>query len=271
MTEAATPGAFRRRAREFARRAVGRLRGSTSGWSAAQPLARRRSDARRYWSHAGDDSWAPNSHWFNGLGEDTWVEVSREHLTLFETFAKALDAPLADQVVIDWGCGGGANAVVFAPRAKSFIAADVAEASVAECLRQVASVCDTPTQGLHIDIDHPERAVSGIHGTCDLFLCLYVLELTAGAEDALRIVRIAEKLLAPGGIAMIQVKYRTQDSQTRSRRRNYSRNLANMTTFWIDDFWNRAAECGLTPRLLTLVPRNSLDARYAYYALTKPS
>jgi hypothetical protein len=83
-------------------------------------------------------------------------------------------------------------------------------------------------------------------------------------------VRIAERLLVDGGIAFVQVKYHNADRNTRGHKRNYRRNLANMTTFGIDEFWLRAQECGLTPRLITLVPRNRLDSRYAYYALTKP-
>ncbi len=60
------------------------------------------------------------------------------------------------------------------------------------------------------------------------------------------------------------------DRRTRGHRRNYRRNLADMTTFGIDEFWLQAEECGLTPRPVSLVPRNRLDSRYAYYALTKP-
>lgn len=66
-----------------------------------------------------------------------------------------------------------------------------------------------PVEPVHVDIENPERAVDGREGSCDTFVCLYVLELTAGPEEALRIVRIAERLLVSGGLAFIQVKYRT--------------------------------------------------------------
>ncbi len=76
--------------------------------------------------------------------------------------------------------------------------------------------------------------------------------------------------LVSGGIAFVQVKYHNADGRTRGHRRNYRRNLADMTTFGIDEFWLQAEECGLTPRPVSLGPRNRLDSRYAYYALTKP-
>jgi Methyltransferase domain len=226
--------------------------------------------ASDYWSSESDDGWNANSHWRGGLGEQHWSQVGADHLAMYTTFAAAL-RPTADLgSVIEWGCGGGANAVAFAPGATWYVAADVSKSSVAECIAQVASVCSTPVEGLVIDIASPEEAAAGYAGHFDVFLCTYVLELTASPTEALRIAAIAHQLLAPGGLAMIQVKYHTAARGTRGRRRNYRKNLANMTTFGIDEFWCAAQDIGLTPRLVTLIPENHLDARYAYYALEKP-
>jgi hypothetical protein len=65
------------------------------------------------------------------------------------------------------------------------------------------------------------------------------------------------------------MKYHTADWRPRVYKRDYARSLSTMTTFAIDEFWSLTTECGLTPRLVTLVPENHLDTRYAYYALTK--
>lgn len=231
-----------------------------------------RIDADRYW-RGGDlsPSWSSNSHWADGLASDDWKRVGSDHLAIFDRFARALGLPTTPDLVIEWGCGGGANAVVFAPRATKFVAADISAESVAECVRQVASVCATPTDGVVIDLSHPELAAAELDGMCDLFICVYVIELTPTSDDALKIVDAAERLLKVGGMAILQVKYRTRDRRTRGHRRDYDKNVANMTTFWIDEFWQCAKERGLTPEFVTLVPKNHLDQRYAYYALTKPS
>jgi hypothetical protein len=251
-------------------RAMRRLRRAADRGGIEQSLSRRVSDAGEFWSTPEETGWSASSHWRSGLGDDAWLEVGREHRVIFDRFAKALDFTTSAPVVIEWGCGGGANAVAFAPTAERFIAADVAAESLAECERQIQAACDTPSESLLIDIAHPERAIAGLEESCDVFLCLYVLELTAGPEEALRILRIAERVLVGGGLALIQVKYHTADAETRGYRRNYRRNVSSMTTFGIDEFWLHAAECGLVPRLVTLVPENRLDSRYAYYALTKP-
>jgi SAM-dependent methyltransferase len=180
----------------------------------AQTISRRIADARNYWSATSGDAWPSDSHWRNGLGDDTWLEVGRDHLRIFQEFARGLDMQQSPGRVIEWGCGGGANAFAFAPIASTFVAADVAPESVAECVRQVRAVCETPIEPVQIDIENPERSVEGRDESCDTFLCLYVIELTAGTEEALRILRIAERLLVSGGMAFIQVKYRTADRPT---------------------------------------------------------
>jgi hypothetical protein len=42
-----------------------------------------------------------------------------------------------------------------------------------------------------------------------------------------------------------------------------------MTTYRIDEFWTSAIKFGLRPELVTLVPRNALDERYAYFLLRR--
>ena len=249
---------------------MGRLSLAAGRVGTNHPLSRRPSHARGYWSGQADPRWLSDSHWRGGLEEDVWLEVGQDHLTIFEQFAKALDGPANPSVVVGWGCGRGANAVAFAPSAKKFITADVSRESVAECVRQNAAVCDTPTESVLIDIEHPERAIAGPEETCDAFLCLYVLETDRGTRGSSADPPDRRTAASLWGIAFIQVKYHTADWFTRGHKRNYRLNLANMTTFGIDEFRLCAAECGLTPRLITLVPKSRLDSRYAYYALTKP-
>ena len=106
---------------------------------------------------------------------------------------------------------------------------------------------------------------------CELFLCFYVFELLPTPEYGLRLLNIARQLLVPGGVAVIQIKYSTSDRWTKSHVRDYHRNVANMTTYAIDEFWIHAAGAGFEPRSVALVPKNRLDERYAYFALARPS
>lgn len=228
-----------------------------------------------YWADSSTPNWATNSHWRDGL-EEGWNDIGLEHYARVRQAVRAAGGVETDQGpefgrVIEWGCGGGANAVVFAPRSRAFVAADISESSLQECRRQVGRVTDVPLTTVLIDSGHPEGALPTIGaGSIDLFLCFYVFELLPSEEYALRVLRLSQQLLAPGGVAEIQVKYRTQDRRTRSMSRSYERNLARMTTFAIDEFWQEAADIGFEPLFVQLVPVNAFDERYAYFALRKP-
>jgi hypothetical protein len=158
----------------------------------------------------------------------------------------------------------------FAPRCDEFIGVDVAEAAtLAECARQVAEVCNTPFIPVLVKIPDPEAAVRMISPKCDLFLCFYVLELVPSQEYGLRLPRIAHDVLTDDGLALVQIKYSTRSWRTLPRRRHYRAHLADMTTYPIDEFWVAAERCGLRPEAVHIVPKNALDEHYAYFLMTR--
>jgi hypothetical protein len=228
-------------------------------------------DAADYWSTGeGSASWRSNSHWRGGTIDDSlWSSIGADHLDLWRMFAAAVGQKPERDRIVEWGVGGGANAVHFAPIAGEFVAVDVAQASLDECERQVRAVTSTPFVPVLVDVATPESAIASSPAPCDLFLCFYVLELVPTQDYGLRIVKIAEQMLADGGLAVIQTKYSTDRLETKSRNRRYTRHVANMTTYRIDEFWSAAKGCGLEPLLISLVTENALDERYAYYLLQK--
>jgi SAM-dependent methyltransferase len=229
-------------------------------------------DAQEYWNDTGGERWRSDSHWRDAsvfTGGDLWSRIGRRHLDLFERGARTVGFDRSVGRVVEWGCGGGANAVHFAKLADEFVGVDIAPETVAECERQVAEHAGTPFRGVLVGVDDPERAVPEI-GTCDLFLCFYVFELIPSPEYGERLLRIARDVLASGGLAIIQIKYDDGRFRTRPRRRGYRRGVAEMTTYPIAAFWQLAERCGLRPETVELVPRNELDERYAYFLLSRP-
>lgn len=190
-------------------------------------------------------------------------------MALFDRLAATMGGREHFGRVVEWGAGGGANAVAFAPRADEFVAVDVAAASLPECARQVGAVCATPVTPVLAQVGDPEAALDEIPVPCDLFLCLYVLELVPGPEYGLRLMRLAAEALREGGLAFAQIKYDDGSLITRSRRRGYRRNPAAMTTYRIEQFWVAMQGLGLVPEVVSLVPENDLDQRYAYFLLRR--
>ena len=234
--------------------------------------ARISAQAQRYWNETDVARWKADSHWHDAtvFGDgDLWARLGRRHLELVERGARKVEFTRPWRRIVEWGCGGGANAVHFAPRAEEFVGVDISAESLTECGRQVAAHCDTPYRPVLIEVAEAERAVAEIGGECDIFLCCYVFELIPTPEYGERLLRIARDLLAPGGLALIQVKYDDGRFRSRPRRRSYRSGVAGMTTYPIDEFWQLAERCGLRPESVELVPRNELDSRYAYFLLSK--
>ncbi|GAA4773088.1 hypothetical protein GCM10023200_01860 [Actinomycetospora chlora] len=231
-------------------------------------------DAQDYWSGPDTDRWRANSHWRDAqifADGDLWHHLGAQHLAMLERGARAVDFARPWDRVIEWGCGGGANAVHFASRANEFIGVDVSGDSVTECGNQVAAVCDTRYVPVTIEVSRPERAIDDVGaGTCDIFLSFYVFELIPTQHYGERLLRIAHQLLARGGLALVQIKYDDGRWWTRSRHRAYRSGLARMTTYTISGFWQLGERCGLEPVSVELAPDNELDGRYAYFLFSKP-
>lgn len=224
-------------------------------------------EAAAYWGDPDQRAWENNSHWSDGI-PGQWEEVGAAHLALFDKLARVLDRTPSMSTVVEWGSGGGANAVAFAPRADRFVAVDVVAASLDECARHTKAVCETAFEQVLIEVENPEAAVERIGaGSCELFLCLYVMEVLPSQDYTRRLLAIARELLAPSGVMFVQIKYRDSDDRT-PHKRNYARNLASQNILPIDQFWCIAVESGFEPQVVSLVPENDLDRNYAYFLLT---
>ncbi len=71
-------------------------------------------DASRYWSGEYGNRLQNDSHWHGGSkfnDNDLWAAIGQDHLQLFRRMRKISDAPAPLKRIVDWGCGGGANAV----------------------------------------------------------------------------------------------------------------------------------------------------------------
>src|SRR5215831_18342336 len=100
------------------------------------------SDSQNYWNGQEDRSLKQNSHWrgVGIFGDDTnWLTLGSEHFQLYERFARTLDSPRPVRRVVEWGCGGGMNAVHFGQIAEEFFGVDISSASLDECAQQMRS------------------------------------------------------------------------------------------------------------------------------------
>jgi SAM-dependent methyltransferase len=202
-------------------------------------------DAEQYWNAPNTDLLNSYSHW------------------------RMTGATKSPRRIIEWGCGGGANAVHFAPLAETYIGIDIAWPSLQECARQLDAASFGNFKPVLIDAGEPDTAVTQITQKCDLFLTTYVFEVFPTPEYGLQVLRIARNLLNEGGMAIIQIRF-TRDSWTsQPKRYAYKRHFAS-NTYRIETFWEEAEKCGFVPHSVRLVPYDKVNNNtdYAYFLLT---
>lgn len=238
------------------------------------PESRLIDEAQTYWTTNDDATFSTNSHW-RGSGpfvdDALWLGIGRRHVELVGQAQRWTGATEPPGSIVEWGCGGGMNAVALAPTTRRYVGVEISAASLAECGRQLDAIGYDGFQPVLIESGAPEAAVGRIGDPVDLFLCTYVFELVPTPEYGLRLLRVARDLLRDGGLALIQIRYSDGSPDQAPRRRRYEKNLAQMTTFQLDEFWTAAEAAGLSPLFVVLVPTQPelRERRYAYFALQK--
>lgn len=246
-----------------------------------QKISRRRAftdkrvrDSQRFWNDPRKGDLKALMHW-RGEGpfsdEEVWFDLGRCHREMLERAARWAELELPVEGIVEWGCGGGMNAVAIAPLASRYYGVDLNEESLEECVRQVEAESAGLCVPVLIDAGTPEDAVARIDAPCDLFFSSYVFELIPTPAYGLRIMQIAHDLLRPGGVALVQVRYHSGIGLVSESRSAYERNWVSSTSYTIDGFWQSCEEVGFEPMYVTLVPvQPELDeSRYAYFALKR--
>jgi SAM-dependent methyltransferase len=231
-------------------------------------------DSEKYWNNESKKELKQYSHW-RGQGvfidDSRWVSIGLQHLEMYKEFACLENFNKSLERVIEWGCGGGANAIYFAKIARDYYGVDISNDSLDECKKQLSKEGLENFQPILIEASKPESVCELISETCDLFLSTYVFELIPSQEYGIKLLKIAYQLLKNNGMALIQIKYSTEAPHTQSKKRDYNKNMTSMTTYSIEQFWTLAEECGFKPQAIKLVPKQPLvdDERYAYFFLLK--
>jgi len=226
-------------------------------------------DAARYWSRSGDSPKVRDlSHW-RGSGrwsEEEWLAVGARHYDLFRDLCRAAKIP-PDAVtsMVEWGPGGGANAVRFAEDVPALYGVDISSPNLDECSAQLRGIDYRGFTPVLVPADRPEDCLDEIDGPVDLFLSTAVFQHFPSKEYGRRVLRVAHELLGEGGVALVQTRYDSGRLDFRPKKRAYRFNAATYTSYGIDEFWELCLATGLTPLSLQLEP----DTNYAYYFLVK--
>jgi len=225
-------------------------------------------DAGVYWTDSGTSVGKQDlSHWRNiGRWDDsTWREMGNDRFRLFtELCSIAKVESCGIRKMVEWGQGGGANAMAFAGHVSEFIGVDISRPNLEECERQLTASGFDNFRPVWVKPQTPESVLDEVDEV-DFFLSTAVFQHFPSREYGVRILKIAYQLLADDGVALIQIRYDNSDTRFLTKGRDYRRNAITFTSYTLDGFWNRCQDVGLTPMYMTLDPTSN----YAYYFLRK--
>jgi predicted TPR repeat methyltransferase len=176
--------------------------------------------------------------------------------------------------VLEWGPGGGVNALQFIDQAPEYWGVEISQASLDECARVLTDAGYGGFRPVLISAEDPERAASMMPNNFDLFLCTYVFELLPGRQYGERVAQVAFDALRAGGMALIQIRYDDGTDRSSQKRGDYFQNACRFTSYRIEDFWNRMESIGFRPLYVQLVTKwvdGFSGDLYAYFSLVKPA
>jgi cyclopropane fatty-acyl-phospholipid synthase-like methyltransferase len=234
-------------------------------------------DAQKFWNNHSDQRLDQFTHsrgagYFND--DNRWLFIGKQSLEIYQALVKTTGYTKPIESMVEWGCGGGANAVYFADLVNKFYGVDISNSALEACKIQLNQKGFTNYDTIEIDAATPEKALESIPHPVDLFICLYVMEILPSKAYAERILQIASEMLNKGGIAFLQFKYTTSKWDTQPKYWNYASDPANMTTFWIDEFWQICQKHNLAPKAMQLITPQDINSlspgrRYGYVLCVK--
>jgi len=217
------------------------------------------------------------SHW-RGAGpwkdDERWLALGRPHRRLYDQLRSITTTAAPARRIIEWGCGGGANAVHFIAEAQEFCGIEISRASLDECRRVLLETGFEGFRGVLIDAEDPEQALRSAGGGFDFFLSTYVFELIPSRKYGERILRVAHQMLQPGGLALVQIRYDDGSARSTQKHLDYFRDCTRFTSYRIEEFWSILQEVGFDPEFVWLAPHQTEEFSgdlYAYFGMRRPA
>lgn len=208
--------------------------------------------AADFWSMTSHEVIRELSHW-EGSGtfqeNDAWSNIGKQHFSLYRELCLSTGRTQPVRRMLEWGTGGGANAVAFADEVDTFVAVDISETNLEECIRQMARVgfvAEKKFVPVLFDISSPESVLDMVDEPVDFFLSTAVFQHFPSKSYGERVTRTAFELLAPGGIALIQTREDDGSERHRPKTDNYVRNFSSFTTYKPGEYLDIAQDIGFS-------------------------
>ena len=230
-------------------------------------------EASIFWNReklGNSDTFASLSHWQNSRNWDenrfkAWGELNLQRYKQLITYMQSEKDSV--KRVIEWGPGGGSNAVAFLSKLNChYTAVDISIENLQETQRQCRNF-EKNLNTIHIDITNIEHVLRVLSiSSFDLFLITSVIPHLPTREHFERIMKIAYKLLKPNGFFIGSVII---GSKTRATKKSYFHSPNSSLIYTFQDFNFLMRKSGFEITYLTLDNFTSKKTTYCFYFCRK--
>jgi SAM-dependent methyltransferase len=232
-------------------------------------------DAKTFWAQgASDDTLKDLAHWRHvGRWSDdaAWLEIGKTHYAMIHQMLSQhspwQERNYAMLRVVDFGCGGGANALELCRHFGHVYGVDISEPTLTECRRQVDLLgLDNKFIPILIPIDYPEDCLDKIGEKVHIFLSTAVYQHFPSKQYGVRVTELASNMLTHPGFALIQIRYDDADEpRFRPKKRNYCADAVTFMSYRSDEFAAICRNSGFEVLSSKKVP----EVNYDYFFLCR--
>jgi hypothetical protein len=161
---------------------------------------------------------------------------------------------------LEWGSGGGANAVMLAKIASGVYCVDISGFSLEVCIREMELFGQRGFFWVLIDVDNPEEVLGRVP-KLDGFLSTSTFQHFPSKEYTERIVRLIPQLVRPGGYVFVQIRRDSPKNVTPDAALPYAQRAMYATTYGVDEFGDLLATHGVDVEKVENIDRG----QYSYF------
>jgi cyclopropane fatty-acyl-phospholipid synthase-like methyltransferase len=184
-------------------------------------------ESREFW-HSADPSLA---HVLGPMDREAFDSTGQTTRARVVDLLNRSGGKLPVGTIVEWGCGGGANAVALAQDCERYIAIDAVESR-----REAIGATCPDAEFIAIDIAEPEQAEAAT-ASADLFVSSWCFNHFDTVDYGRRVLRVASNMMAHGGALLVHAGI--SDDKTAGDGaeyvRRWSRACAWTTRGWLDD------------------------------------
>jgi ubiquinone/menaquinone biosynthesis C-methylase UbiE len=161
---------------------------------------------------------------------------------VFDNFAQSLSKDCTKLVALEWGCGGGANAVELCKKFKKIFLVDISEQSIAACKERLESAGVSNFEFIHLSTLRDFEKLKNIR--VDAIFSTAVFQHFPSKEYAREVLLEMSKILSSKGFIMIQVRQVIEAELPKEKVMQYAKEAIVAITFSGDEFCGYLAHAG---------------------------